>query len=60
MYDTVSNLSWSVDIRTHPIVTIIEKVLSDPWPPSLEEGREAPKAAFEDDCVVSTMRWYPN
>ncbi|KAF9041958.1 alpha/beta-hydrolase [Hymenopellis radicata] len=51
VYDTVSNLSWSVDIRTHPIVTVIEKVLSDPWPPSLEEGREVPKAAFEDDCV---------
>ena len=25
MYDTVSNLSWSVDIRTHGIVNVIEK-----------------------------------
>ena len=27
LYDTVSNVSWSVDVRTHGIVTVIEKVL---------------------------------
>ena len=52
VYDTVSNLSWSVDIRTHTIATVIEKLLSGPWPPSLEDGREVPTPQSEDDCVV--------
>ena len=52
LYDTVSNLSWSVDIRTHTIVTVIEKVLSEPWAPSVEIGREVPEALAEEDCVV--------
>ena len=55
MYDTVSNASWSVDVRTHGIVTVIEKVLSDPWPPSVEIGREVPELVVEDDCVVSIL-----
>ncbi len=53
VYDTVSNLSWAVDIRTHGIVTVIEKVLTDPWPPSVDRGRQVPEAAPEEDCVVS-------
>ena len=52
VYDTVSNLSWSVDVRTHGIVQVIEKVLSEPWPPSVEIGREVPEAVVEEDCVV--------
>ncbi|KIY64425.1 alpha/beta-hydrolase [Cylindrobasidium torrendii FP15055 ss-10] len=51
VYDTVSNLSWSVDIRTHPIATVIEKLLSEPWQPSLEAGREVPEPRHEEDCV---------
>jgi len=51
IYDTVSNCSWSVDIRTHTIVSVIERVLSVPWPPSVEIGREVPEAGFEEDCV---------
>jgi len=51
VYDTVSNASWSVDVRTHGIVTVIEKVLSEPWGPSVEVGREVPEAVAEDDCV---------
>lgn len=53
IYDTISNLSWSSDIRTHTIQTVIQKLLSDPWPPSLEVGREVPEAMAEEDCVVS-------
>jgi len=53
VYDTVTNASWSVDVRTHGIVTVIEKVLSEPWPPSAEIGREVPEPVTEDDCVVS-------
>ncbi|CCL99294.1 uncharacterized protein FIBRA_01310 [Fibroporia radiculosa] len=51
VYDTVSNLSWAVDIRTHGIVNVIEKILSQPWPPSVESGREVPQAKAEEDCV---------
>ncbi|KAJ3778084.1 alpha/beta-hydrolase [Lentinula raphanica] len=51
IYDTVSNSSWSVDVRTHGIVAVIEKILSNPWPPSVEIGREVPEAASEDDCI---------
>jgi len=50
-YDTVSNLSWSVDIRTHGIVPVIDKILSEPWAPSMEVGREVPESKFDDDCV---------
>ncbi|OCF74904.1 lipase [Kwoniella mangroviensis CBS 8886] len=32
LYDTVTVKGWSVDIRTHRITDIIEKVLADPWP----------------------------
>ena len=53
VYDTVSNLSWSVDIRTHTIVNVIEKLLAHPWPPAMEQGREVPEALPEEDCVVS-------
>jgi putative lipase involved disintegration of autophagic bodies len=58
-YDTVSNLSWSVDIRTHAIIPVIDKILSEPWAPSLEVGREVPESKFDDDCVVSEIStWY--
>jgi lipase ATG15 len=51
VYDTVSNLSWAVDIRTHGIVTVIEKVLGEPWTPSVEVGREVPEAVADENCV---------
>ncbi|KAJ7067243.1 alpha/beta-hydrolase [Mycena amicta] len=51
LYDTVSNLSWSVDIRTHGIVNVIEKVLKDPWPPAVDEGRDVPAPFVDEDCV---------
>ncbi|KAJ3810694.1 alpha/beta-hydrolase [Lentinula aff. lateritia] len=51
IYDTVSNSSWAVDVRTHGIVAVIEKVLSDPWLPSVEIGREVPEAIYEEDCI---------
>jgi lipase ATG15 len=31
VYDTVSQLHWSVDIRTHGIVVIIEQLLNVDW-----------------------------
>jgi hypothetical protein len=52
MYDTVSNKSWSVNVRKHGIVTVIDEVLGQPWPPSEEVGREVPEAVPQNDCVV--------
>ncbi|KAI0682348.1 alpha/beta-hydrolase [Cytidiella melzeri] len=51
VYDTVTNLSWAVDIRKHGIVSVIEEVLNHTWPPSEEIGREVPAAEIEEDCV---------
>lgn len=55
IYDTVSNASWTVDVRTHGIVNVIDRILSDSWPPSVEIGREVPQADAEIDCVVSRL-----
>lgn len=51
VYDTVSNLSWSVDVRTHGIVNVIDNILGKPWPPADEVGREVPEPQLEVDCV---------
>ncbi|EIW83926.1 alpha beta-hydrolase [Coniophora puteana RWD-64-598 SS2] len=51
VYDTVSQYGWSVDIRTHGVVNVIDKVLGEPWKPSEDMGRHVPEAAFEKDCV---------
>ncbi|KAL7420024.1 putative lipase atg15 [Cryptotrichosporon argae] len=32
LYDTVTVKGWAVDVRTHRIGEIIDKVLADPWP----------------------------
>ncbi|KAI0269485.1 alpha beta-hydrolase [Russula aff. rugulosa BPL654] len=50
-YDTVTNLSWSVDVRTHAIAQIVDKVLSEPWPAANELGLEVPPSKRQDDCV---------
>ena len=51
-YDTVTNLSWSVRLTTHPIATVIENILSKPWPMAEELGLEVPPMKRQDDCVV--------
>ena len=50
VYDTVGRLKWSVDIRTHPIKEIINRILDQEfwW----EFGRHVPRARAEEDCVV--------
>jgi putative lipase involved disintegration of autophagic bodies len=52
-YDTVTNLSWAVDLRTHAIAQIVDKVLAQPWPAAEELGLEVPAFKRQDDCVVS-------
>lgn len=50
-YDTVTNLSWSVGVSSHLIVTVIDKILSQPWDAAEAVGREVPMAVAEEDCV---------
>ncbi|KAI0342675.1 alpha/beta-hydrolase [Trametopsis cervina] len=50
VYDTVTNLSWTVDIRTHGIVNVIDNLLNKTWAPSEEVGRQVPIAEEEQDC----------
>jgi hypothetical protein len=52
-YDTVTNLSWSVDVRTHAIAQMVDRVLSEPWAAANELGLEVPPSMRQDDCVVS-------
>jgi hypothetical protein len=48
VYDTVNELKWAVDIRTHTITTVIEQVLS-------KEDLTVPEPKPEDDCVVRRL-----
>ncbi|OCB90067.1 alpha/beta-hydrolase [Sanghuangporus baumii] len=56
VYDTISNLSWASDVRTHTIKTVIERLLSVPWAPAIEQGREVPKPQREEDCI-DCFKW---
>ena len=58
-YDTVSKKRWSVDIRTHGIAVIIEKLLAEDWEDddagdNTQKGG-VPPLVEEDDCVVSDI-----
>lgn len=50
LYDTVTVKGWSVDVRTHRIGEIINKILVDPWP------TESPDDEGEDG-LVNTSTW---
>jgi len=47
LYDTMTKLNWSADVRTHRIGVVIDQLLSKDW----EEDLPVPVAAPEDDCV---------
>ncbi|KAI0303568.1 alpha/beta-hydrolase [Multifurca ochricompacta] len=53
-YDTVTNLSWSVRLTNHPIATVIEHILSKPWPAAEEKGLEVPKSK---DRTIDCFQW---
>ncbi|KAI0255131.1 alpha beta-hydrolase [Lactifluus subvellereus] len=55
-YDTVTNLSWTVDVRTHAIAQMVDKVLSQPWAAAEELGLEVPPLKRQDDCV-DCFKW---
>lgn len=44
LYDTVTVKGWSVDVRTHRIGEIINKVLADPWPVDKEVVDPSPSS----------------
>lgn len=61
-YDTVSKFGWGVDVRTHGIQFIVDKLLSTDWDigeggDDGKNGGREPKAVpdffLEEDCVVS-------
>lgn len=58
IYDTVTKCNWGVDVRTHPIRVIIEKILAEDWdkPQNSSNGtavvsKGVPIAEYEEDCV---------
>jgi len=55
-YDTVTNLSWAVDVRTHAIAQIVDKILSQPWAAAEGLGLEVPPLKRQDDCV-DCFKW---
>jgi hypothetical protein len=54
-YDTVTNMSWAVDVRTHAIAQVIDKILAEPWTAAEEQGHEVPPFKRQDDCVVRSF-----
>lgn len=51
LYDTVTVKGWSVDVRTHRIGEIINKILVDPWPGADEDPDE------EETTQTRWSRW---
>jgi len=52
-YDTVSKMNWTVDIRTHSIVTIASQLLADDWE-VLTKGADkgsVPPFGGEENCM---------
>jgi putative lipase involved disintegration of autophagic bodies len=52
VFDTIGKMGWSADIRTHPIKTVIERILSQDW--DAANNLAVPVAKQEADCQVST------
>ena len=51
VFDTIGKMGWSADVRTHPIKTVIERLLNQDWDP--KNNLAVPVAKQEDDCQVS-------
>ncbi|KAG7092690.1 hypothetical protein E1B28_009022 [Marasmius oreades] len=59
VFDTVTKLKWAVDVRTHPIKHIINRILEAEdvvW----EDGRDVPEAVEERDCVDCSKWSFPD
>ena len=59
VYDTVTRYGWSVDVRTHRIGIIIDKLLAEDWDKPGDDGsprREVPELTWDDEgCDVGTL-----
>lgn len=59
VYDTVTRYGWSVDVRTHRIGIVIDKLLTEDWDKPGDDGspgHEVPELTYDDDeCDVSTL-----
>lgn len=59
VYDTVTRYGWSVDVRTHRIGIIIDKLLAEDWDKPGDDGspgREVPELTWDDEgCDVGTI-----
>jgi lipase ATG15 len=63
LYDTVTVKGWSVDVRTHSIVQIINKVLADPWPvqDDPDDGKsdkKEPQQGEGEEVEVAWADWW--
>lgn len=63
LYDTVTRYGWSVDVRTHRIGIIIDRLLAEDWDKPGEDGspgREVPELTWDDEeCDVGTSPFTP-
>lgn len=55
VYDTVGVLGWSVDIRTHGIITVIENVLIEDWGVSKKVRDKKPPV----ETQAGIWGWWP-
>lgn len=59
VYDTVGRLGWSVDVRTHSIRVIVDRLLKEDWGKQPKEEL-ASEADFEEDAVSERrFGWWP-
>ena len=60
-YDTVTQQGWSVDVRTHGIKVIIDRLLASDWDSGDNDDKNSTHKAVpdfydEEDCIVSAPR----
>ena len=62
VYDTVTRYGWSVDVRTHRIGIVIDKLLAEDWDKPGDDGspgHEVPELTWDDEeCDVSTLPYF--
>lgn len=57
LYDTVTVKGWSVDVRTHRIGEIINKILVDPWPTESPDEPDKGKRVTKQGWGGWINRW---
>ena len=55
VFDTIKQFNWSVDLRTHRILTVINEILSFDWED--DDGKVyLPTPTHEEDCI-DCFKW---